>query len=76
MKQVQRSVLVLSALLAACQSTSSRMVGDDGSASDQSEYRVVHGWPLLPEGYILGQATGVAVDSRNNVYVFHRAGRE
>ncbi|HWH18034.1 MAG TPA: peptidyl-alpha-hydroxyglycine alpha-amidating lyase family protein [Allosphingosinicella sp.] len=39
-------------------------------------YEVTHGWPQLPEGRILGQATGVDVDSRGNVFVFHRAGRE
>lgn len=40
------------------------------------EFRVVHGWPRLPDGEILGQATGVGVDSKDNVWVFHRAGRE
>lgn len=39
-------------------------------------YEVVHGWPELPPGEILGQATGVDVDSKGNVWVFHRAGRE
>ena len=39
-------------------------------------YEVVHGWPELPTGEILGQATGVDVDSKGNVWVFHRAGRE
>lgn len=39
-------------------------------------YRVVHGWPKLPEGRILGQATGVGVDSHDHVFVFHRADRE
>lgn len=34
------------------------------------------GWPLLPAGEILGQATGVGVDSNQNVWVFHRASRE
>jgi peptidylamidoglycolate lyase len=38
-------------------------------------YTVVHGWPELPPGEILGQATGVDVDSKGNVWVFHRAGR-
>lgn len=37
--------------------------------------RVVRGWPTLPPGEILGQATGVAVDSKGVVSVFHRAGR-
>lgn len=38
-------------------------------------YEVVHGWPQMPEGRILGQATGVDIDSRGRVYVFHRSGR-
>lgn len=39
------------------------------------EYRVVHGWPVLPEGEVLGSVAGVGVDSRGDVFVFHRAGR-
>ena len=38
-------------------------------------FQVVHGWPALPEGYALGQVTGVDVDSQNRVWVFHRAER-
>ena len=38
-------------------------------------YHTVHGWPILPEGEILGSAAGVDVDSHGNVLVFHRAGR-
>ena len=37
--------------------------------------RVVHGWPVLPPGLILGQATGVGIDSKGAVLVFHRADR-
>ncbi len=36
---------------------------------------VVHGWPILPEGRTLGMLAGVAVDSRNEVYVFDRGMR-
>jgi len=36
-------------------------------------YSVVHGWPVLPGGMVLGQVSGVAVDSHNHVFVFHRA---
>ena len=36
-------------------------------------YAVVHGWPVLPEGFVLGQVSGVSVDSHNHVFVFHRA---
>jgi len=35
-------------------------------------YSVVHGWPQLPPGFVLGQVSGVAVDSHNHVFVFHR----
>ncbi len=36
-------------------------------------YRIVHGWPILPAGYVLGQVTGVGVDSHEHIFVFHRA---
>ncbi len=35
-------------------------------------YKVVEGWPKLPEGWVLGQVAGVAADSRGRYYVFHR----
>lgn len=41
-----------------------------------SHFQVVHGWPLLPQGELLGAVAGVGVDSHDNVFVFHRAGRE
>ena len=40
-----------------------------------TDYHVVHGWPILPDGLMLGQATGVGIDSHDNVFVFHRAER-
>jgi peptidylamidoglycolate lyase len=45
-----------------------------GSAHNPT-YRVVHGWPVLPDGEVLGSVAGVGVDSHGNVFVFHRAGR-
>ena len=38
-------------------------------------YHLVTGWPRLPDGLVLGQVTGVDVDSNGDVYVFHRAER-
>lgn len=38
-------------------------------------YRIVQGWPVLPEGEVLGEVAGVGVDSRGNVFVFHGADR-
>ena len=40
-----------------------------------SLYSLDTSWPKLPEGVELGQVTGVAVDSRNHVCVFHRSDR-
>ena len=39
-----------------------------------SKYVPVEGWPAADAG--LGQASGVAVDSHNHVFVFHRASRK
>lgn len=47
-----------------------------GAAAQKAHpYAVVHGWPTLPEGRVLGPAAGVAVDSKGAVFVFHRATR-
>jgi peptidylamidoglycolate lyase len=43
------------------------------SAAMDEPYKVVHGWPQLPADFVLGQVSGVAVDSHNHVFVFHRA---
>ena len=38
-------------------------------------YQVVHGWPQLPDGFALGQVSGVGIDSHNHIFVFHRGER-
>lgn len=45
-------------------------------AESNGSYSVDPNWPQLPKGITLGQATGVAVDSHNHVFIFHRAKRE
>lgn len=45
----------------------------EASTTGQGPYAVVHGWPALAEGYVLGQVSGVAVDSQGDLLVFHRA---
>jgi len=35
-------------------------------------YRPVEGWGRLPEGWSYVEATSVAVDAKDNVYVFNR----
>jgi peptidylamidoglycolate lyase len=65
---IRRATIVLCLLVSGC-------AGAARQSHLLSSYEVVHGWPQLPAGRILGQATGVDVDSRGDVYVFHRAGR-
>lgn len=46
------------------------------SAQTGPGYSVVHGWPTMPEGRVLGPAAGVGVNSaKGEVYVFHRVAR-
>ena len=40
-----------------------------------ADYRVVHGWPVLPENTIFEEVSSVAVNSRGNVLVLQRGGR-
>ena len=40
------------------------------------EYQAEESWPVLPEGYVLGEVTGVAVDSKDRVFIFHRADKQ
>jgi len=41
-------------------------------AKDILAYEVVEGWGRLPDGWTFTQVAGVAVDSRNRVYVLCR----
>ena len=38
-------------------------------------YQLVKNWLQLPEGLILGNPTGMGIDSAQNVFVFHRANK-
>lgn len=68
----------VSRLLGAFAIAAALLVGAVGAQTVHAvdRYEIVRGWPELPPGEILGQATGVDVDSKGNVWVFHRAGRE
>jgi DNA-binding beta-propeller fold protein YncE len=64
--------LLLLAVAAAPAVGAPDVVADRGASM---KYHVVHGWPVLPEGEVLGSVAGVGVDSHGDVLVFHRAGR-
>lgn len=41
-----------------------------------ADYRVVHGWPVLPENTVFEEVSAVAVDSKGNVLALQRGGRQ
>lgn len=51
------------------------LLGGQALARLPHGYAVVHGWPQLPEGRVLGSAAGVAVNLAGEVFVFHRGPR-
>jgi len=42
----------------------------------EPQHEVVQGWPQLPPNHVLGLCAGVGVNSKNQVFVFHRCGRK
>lgn len=44
--------------------------------SVRGQFRVIHGWPVLPDNTILDEVSAVAVDSSENVFVLQRGGRK
>ena len=46
--------------------------GVDGT----TKYRLVEDWPNFSKDFKLGNPTGIAIDTTNNVVVFHRADRK
>jgi DNA-binding beta-propeller fold protein YncE len=46
--------------------------GDPSPSLHDGGYRLVESFPHLPEGISLGGGSGVATDSRGDVFVFHR----
>ena len=61
---------VLSTGSAGCRQKEAHAAAADAGAT---AYRVRAGWPALPEGFVFGQVSGVALDSHGHLFVFHRA---
>jgi peptidylamidoglycolate lyase len=71
MQTIQVGLLLASVVLFGCNNDS----GD--SNNDQPiNYALVEAWPQLPAGYSFGQPTGIDIDSKQHIFVFHRAGRK
>ena len=64
--------LLLSLSLNSCKSFRQEKIA---TADDPGQYQWVSDWPQLPVGYALGNPTGICIDTNQNVFIFHRAGR-
>jgi len=40
------------------------------------QYQLVPDWPRLPPGYVLGNPSGIGIDNKKNIVVFHRASKK
>jgi peptidylamidoglycolate lyase len=47
-----------------------------GASEPFQNYRLVQGWPQLPGGFLLGNPSGIGIDTEQNVIVFHRASKK
>ncbi len=71
MRTIKNSLLLSIVVLFGC--------NDDSSKNNHDQpinYALVETWPQLPAGYSFGQPTGIGIDSKQHIFVFHRAGRK
>lgn len=73
-KKVTSVVLFTVIFFIACHHSSKQ--ADSKAAVFLSGYQLVDSWPQLPPGYLLGNPTGIGIDSSQHVFIFHRAGRD
>lgn len=67
------SLFILSIIISNCNNRSG--VVDKNIDTPSLKYALVADWPQLASGYKLSQPTGIGIDSSDNIFVFHRAGR-
>ncbi len=65
-------LLAASVFLTACKS----FQREESVGPVEGNYHLVNNWPQLPKEFLLGNPTGLAIDSNQNIFIFHRAGRE
>lgn len=74
LKRIIYFLLLLTLLLLTCYYLQPEKTGTGND--NFTRYELVKDWPKLPTGYVLGNPTGIGIDSNQNIIVFHRAGRE
>ncbi len=72
-KQKGLLYLLLVILFLGCKNPKKKDIKKESKKIDS--YVLVENWPKLPEDLILGNPTGLGINSENNIVVFHRASR-
>ena len=72
-KEIRFLYLLIILLILGCGNSEKKDTKGKTIVSDY--YELVKDWPKLPDGLVLGNPTGLGIDSEHNILVFHRASR-
>lgn len=64
-------LLAAAVVLTACNTTEK-----EKQENASNKYELVNNWPQLPVGYVLGNPTGIGIDSDQHIFVFSRGDRK
>ncbi len=74
LKKIIYILLILIVFLMACYIFQDRKMGKGTSTGIQ--YELVKDWPKLPHNFVLGNPTGIGIDSNQHIFIFHRGNRQ
>ncbi|HHE64770.1 MAG TPA: hypothetical protein ENL09_01990, partial [Bacteroidetes bacterium] len=72
-RQISILYFLLVLLMIGCKNPEEKEVNKESRNSDS--HVLVKDWPKIPENFVLGNPTGLGINSENNIVVFHRASR-
>lgn len=75
MKFKQNSILLFLSAIVILGCKDSEKSNPEQQTKNSDSYVLVKDWPDLPDDFILGNPTGLGINSDNNIVVFHRASR-
>ncbi|MEO6230251.1 MAG: peptidyl-alpha-hydroxyglycine alpha-amidating lyase family protein [Ferruginibacter sp.] len=73
-KKLIYAILILVLLLAVSYIFQDKKIGNGSNAN--TKYELAKDWLKLPDSILLGEPTGIGIDTSQNIFIFHRAKRE
>ena len=74
LKKIIYLILVLTILLITIYIFQDKKIGKGSDTI--TKYELVKNWLKLPGNFVLGNSTGIGIDTNQNIFIFHRADRE